>query len=291
MERIIALNGFGCPRTSLENHSAKLKSESPHHHTSGIFIKASHINHSCYGNARRSFIGDMQIVRATRNLPAGSEIFFWYAIPETNNTYEKTQEKLQNWGFQCTCAICRQSKKTKKTVLSRRRNLLEDLKAVFGSQTGADLTKAERILDAVDKTYSEPATEVPRLALWDPYVLLTRIYSSRNQQDKVIETAWKVLLSLGFTIKRQEPASFKSTFEVERWGLMEDCLIQTWVHLWTAYAQVAPDLCRRAEEYAKITYRICIGEDDTFDDRYGKLAHQAMFEGRDLGEVFRSAGL
>ena len=233
----------------------------------------------------------MQIVRATRNLPAGSEIFFWYAIPEPNDTYEKTQEKLQNWGFRCTCAICQQSKKTKKTVLSRRRNLLEDLKAVFGSQTGPDLSKAERILDAVDKTYSEPATEVPRLALWDPYVLLTRIYSSRNQQDKVIETAWKVLLSLGFTVKKEDPASLTSPFVVEQWGLMEDCLIQTWVHLWTAYAQVAPDLCRRAEEYARITYRICIGEDDTFDEKYGKLAHQAMFEGRDLGEVFRSAGL
>ena len=56
-------------------------------------------------------------------------------------------------------------------------------------------------------------------------------------------------------------------------------------------AHVAPDLFKKAEEYAKITYRICIGEDDTFDDKYGKLAHQAMFEGRDLGEAFQSAGL
>ena len=291
MERIIALNGFGCPRTSLENHSAKSTSESSHHHTSGIFIKASYINHSCYSNARRSFIGDMQIVRATRNIPAGSEIFFCYAIPEPRDTYEKTQEKLQNWGFQCTCAVCLQNKKTKKNVLSRRVNLLEDLKAAFGSQVSTDLPKVERILGAIEKTYSEPAANVPRLALWDPYLLLTRIYSSKNQQDKVIETAWKILMSLGFTIKRQNPPSLTSPFEVEQWGLMEDCLIQTWVHLWTAYAQVAPDLGKKAEEYAKITYRICIGEDDTFDDKYGKLAHQAMFEGSDLGEAFHSAGL
>lgn len=110
----------------------------------------------------------------------------------------------------------------------------------------------------------------------------------QNQQDKGIETAWKVLMSLGFTIKRQNLLSLKSPFEVEQWGLMEDGLIQIWVHLWTAYAQVAPDLCKKAEEYAKITYRICIGEDDTFDEKYGKLAHQAMFEGIDLGEAFQS---
>jgi len=115
-------------------------------------------------------------------------------------------------------------------VSSKRLALLEDLKAAFGSQTGADLPKAERILDAIDKTYSAPASGVPHLALWDPYLFLTRIYSSKNQQDKVIETAWKVLMSLGFTIKRQNPLSLKSPFEVEQWGLMEDCLIQIWVH-------------------------------------------------------------
>lgn len=123
VDRIISLNVFGCPRTSLESHSAKSTSEpqrrSESHHTCGIFIKASYINHSCYSNARRSFIGDMLVVRATRNIPVGSEIFWWYAIPGPNDTYEKTQEKLQNWGFQCTCAICQQSKKTKKNVLSR----------------------------------------------------------------------------------------------------------------------------------------------------------------------------
>ena len=233
----------------------------------------------------------MQIVRATRDIPAGSEIFFYYAIPEPSDTYEKTQERLQNWGFQCTCAICLQNKKTKKNVLNRRLNLLGDLKAALDGQSDANLSKVERILGAVEKTYSEPAINVPRLALWHPYFLLTRIYSSKNQQDKVIETAWKVLMSLGFTVKRQNPLSLHSPFEVEHWGLMEDCLIQTWVHLWTAYAQVAPDLCKTAEKYAKMTYRICIGEDDTFDDKYGKLAHQAMFEGRELGEAFQSAGL
>ena len=44
----------------------------------------------------------------------------------------------------------------------------------------------------------------------------SRIYSSKNQQDKVIETAWKVLISLGFTIKRQNPLCLESPFEVEQ---------------------------------------------------------------------------
>ena len=72
---------------------------------------------------------------------------------------------------------------------------------------------------------------------------------------------------------------------------MEDFLVQTWVHLWTAYARVAPELCQKAEEYARITYGICIGEDDTFDEKYGRLARQAIFEGRELADAFQSVGL
>lgn len=101
-------------------------------------------------------------------LPATSQQaqrIFWYAIPEPSYTYKKTQEKLQNWGSQCTCAVYLQSKKTKKNISSKRLALLEDLKAAFDSQTGANLPKAERILDAIKKTYSEPASDVPRLAL------------------------------------------------------------------------------------------------------------------------------
>ncbi len=176
-------------------------------------------------------------------------------------------------------------------MLSRRLTLLKDLGVVFASPSDADLPKAERLLLAIEKTYSAPANDVPRLALWDHYLFLTRIYSSKHHQGKVIETAWKVLRSLGFIIKMQPPLSPETHFEVEQWGLMNNCVIQAWVHLWTAYAQVAPDLCKKAEEYAKISYKICIGEDETFGEKYGRLAHQAIFEGKDLVELFQSVVL
>ncbi|KAL9609961.1 MAG: hypothetical protein Q9167_005313 [Letrouitia subvulpina] len=295
VDRIISLNGFGCPRTSLESHSASMTSKSTDqpipHHTCGIFIKASHINHSCYGNSRRSFIGDMQIVRATCTIPAGTEILYCYARPGDTDPHDKRQEKFQNWGFRCTCAICEQSKKTKKSVLNQRRALLEDLKAASGNGTAVNLPRIERILKAIEKTYSAPASEVPRLALCDPYLLLTRMYTSMQQQNKVIETAWKVITSLGFVIKREDPQSLNSPFEIAQWGLVDDCLVQAWVHLWTAYAQVAPNLCSKAEKMAKIAYKICIGEDDTFDEKYGQLAHRAMFEGMDLAEAFQSMAI
>lgn len=35
----------------------------------GVWVLAARINHSCIGNCSRSFIGDMQIIHATCDLP------------------------------------------------------------------------------------------------------------------------------------------------------------------------------------------------------------------------------
>ena len=295
VERIIALNGFGCPRTTLENRfspsSPQQQERGKVHHTTGIFIKVSHINHSCYSNARRSFIGDMIIVRAARDIPADSEVFFWYAAPEVNRTWAKAQEKLRNWGFQCSCVICQQDKKTAKKVHAKRKALLGDLREAFAAPGAGDLPKAERLLAAIEKTYSAPAKEIPRLELWEPYLLLTRIYASQNRPQNVIRTAFKVLGALGFVISHQSPDSPDSSFEVLQWGLMAEILIETWTHLWRAYAALAPQLCKKAEQFARTTYKICVGEDETFDEKVGKMAREAIFQGADLGAAFQRMSL
>ncbi|KAL2040023.1 hypothetical protein N7G274_007426 [Stereocaulon virgatum] len=289
VDRVISLNVFGCPRSSLESHFQKAEQQEKDrgYRTCGLFIKASYINHSCASNSRRSFIGDMQIVRASRNLPAGTEVNFWYHAPDDTITYEQMQNKLESWRFRCICKICEHMKNTKKNVRVKRAALLQDLAVALNNPDSADLPKAERLLATMQKTYTAPATEVPRFALRDPYLVLTRLYNSQKQHDKAIQTAWKFLDSLGFVVKRQDPSWLKSAFEVEQWGLMTDSVVEIWVHLWTAYAHLAPDLCKKAEEIAKISYKICVGEAETFDQKYGKIAHQAISEGLHLGLAFQ----
>lgn len=295
VERIMVLNGFGCPRTTLESHfshaSPQQQEREKTYHTTGIFIRASHINHSCYNNARRSFIGDMMIVRAARDIPADSEVFFWYAVPEANRTWEKAQEKLQNWGFQCSCVICQQDKKTTKKMHAKRNALLGDLTKAFQEAGEGYLPKAERLLAAIEKTYSAPAKDIPRLELWDPYLLLTRIYALQSQPQNVVRTAFKVLTSLGFVITHQSSDSPNIFLEVLHWGLTQDKVIETWTHVWTAYAHIAPHLCKRAEEYARVAYKICIGEDETFDKKVGRMARETILGGVDLGTAFQGMGL
>src|SRR5207248_2968543 len=126
---------------------------------------------------------------------------------------------------------------------------------------GLDAAKAERLLAAIELTYKAPPSKVPRLALWAPFLRLTRVYAKQSQPTKVVSMALKVLESLGFLIKGAHlPVSFSIPFEVVQWGVMMDGVIETWIHLWTAYARLAPYLCQKVEECATISYRVCIGE-------------------------------
>lgn len=72
----MSLNSFGAPRTSRESVEARANHSERGYSTCGIWPIASRINHACLSNCRRSFIGNMLLVRATRDMDAGTELFF-----------------------------------------------------------------------------------------------------------------------------------------------------------------------------------------------------------------------
>lgn len=239
---------------------------------------ASYINYSCFSNVSRAFIGDMMLVHAQRDMPAGTELVWWYNIPRGRD-YEETQSVLsQNWGFKCSCVICLDLKITPAKLLRRREVLLGDLYAAAEAPGGIDVAKGERLLEAIEKTYKAPPDRVPRLALWDPYLLLTRIYQVQDRPEKVVTLSLKLLASLGFIIRGGQPRGLPAEppLEVVEWGVVVDSVVETWLHLWMAYATVAPTLCEAAEKYAKTAYRIVVGEDDTFDESYGEQIRQKI---------------
>lgn len=110
----------------------------------------------------------MLILRATRNIPAGQEVCCWYAPPKADHSYDKTQEKLQNWGFECSCEICTHDQQTSNKEKKKRAALLEEMDVAAKHVVGeADLANFERLLAAIEQTYSVPAPVVPRLTLWN----------------------------------------------------------------------------------------------------------------------------
>jgi len=125
------------------------------------------------------------VVRATRDMEAGTEITFWYHSPIINAVAD-LQKKLDNWGFVCDCAICEDSRATSVTVIAERKKLLKQAKHMFDTVGKVKTNRIEPLLEGVEKTYSKPADEVPRLQLWDPYLALAQAYVKQGKTRKML---------------------------------------------------------------------------------------------------------
>ena len=160
----------------------------------GFYIKTSYIDHSCFSNERRSFIGDLLIVRATRNSAAGQEILLWNAWPKADPSYELTQANSRNWGFHCSCDICTHDRETSNKRKKKRAALLKKINAAGKHVVGeAGLTNIDKLLAAIEETHTVPAAVVSRLPLRNIYLALTRIHAcigSRSEASRRHEGSW-----------------------------------------------------------------------------------------------------
>ena len=282
VRRIIALNCFGCPQVS----TLTSYQETQHQHrpsptkpptrgednvfdSCGLWPTASYINHSCTSTARRAFIGDMLIARATRDLPANTEITWWYQ-PPTNKSAQERKTTLQQWGFVCDCPLCEDQKTTSAAVVGKREVLAGGLGKHAASlrqgggkkAAGVAVAKIEAALDALAATYTRPASEVPRLAVWVAMQkpLMTVVGTGQVPMARKVKLLLAALGSLGHVIE----GGVGGTVKVQHWGLMADGVVECWMFLRDAYRLTAPELVVPAEGYAKTAYRMVFGEDETF---------------------------
>lgn len=230
----------------------------------------SYINHSCNANAQLAFIGDMLVIRAAQDLSPDTEIVFWYK-PLPVDMCEPRHMKFQHWGFECDCAICQDHQRTDATILSKRKSLRAA--ALKNLDTRKHEAKIEVILDDLVNTYTLPATEIPRVCIWELEFYLAERFAEKKKHFKTVEYALRALGSLRYVIEggklpRSSHSDKHQPLVVKRWGLMVNHLMDCWMVLTGAYRCVAPDLEVQARDYAKLTYKTSIGEDETFYETY-----------------------
>jgi len=240
-------------------------------HSCGVWTLASYINHSCHSNARRAFIGDMMIVRATRDLAPDTEINFWYHAPIAGENDDR-QKKFEQWGFKCNCTMCQDDQTKKRNTLNSRKQQRAEVLRHFKSVFKANLPKIESMIVAMENQYIQLASKVPRLHVWDLHLSLAQIYMRRKEPAKAINSALKSLSSLGYIIEGGNlPHKIGTPVVIKQWGLFMDGNIECWRVLCGAYQLAAPELVTQAVQYAKLSYRICVGEDETFEETYEKF--------------------
>lgn len=276
----MSLNVFGSPKSSRDSLSKQLKNEGDTSSskrgfgTAGIWIQASYVNHSCLGNCRRSFIGDMQIVRALVDMEEGTELRFSYHPATELESYDDVQRALKHWGFSCDCALCRARRATPAEVIRKRKSLFKTLKGVLEAQN-TKLAKASKLLDEIKATYpTSYPDELPRLEMYSPYFAMSVAYYRKGSIAKAAEMLLEGLHALCYNIAvvwrhdKTADGEAKAQFEIKRWGMAMDMVPWAFVNLHGIAKSLAPSLCPQILEYAERAYSMIVGERGSFKQTF-----------------------
>jgi hypothetical protein len=126
----------------------------------GLWVRAAYINHSCIPSAEREFIGDLMVLRATRDIATGEEILHGY---DQSGDYDARQQALlTTWGFECLCALCVAEREDDVAIREKRRKLMKEADVFVGSASWPakrlDIPKAQRLAKAIENTYDEESS-------------------------------------------------------------------------------------------------------------------------------------
>lgn len=138
--------------------------------STGIWIRAAYLNHSCLSNSTKDYMGDLMVLRATRRIAAGEEITHNY---DDSSDYDARTAKFKStWGFKCTCALCA-AEVADGPELRKKRQELESLANSLAGQEHSvqakkiSLAKAKRLRQSISDTYNEKRySGLPRRALF-----------------------------------------------------------------------------------------------------------------------------
>jgi hypothetical protein len=177
----------------------------------------------------------MMIVRAARDMPANTEITFQY-VDCTERA--KLNTKLSSgWGFECTCAICTDDRDTTPGVKIQRRKLIASFHL-----PGTSTKKREDIINKINKTYSLPSTQVPRLAIWDLFLILVNDIAVQGETDQAVHRG-RVEMTLKYVLGVFESIGFvmegtgldSNIIVVKRWGYPHNGVASAWLALRNIY--------------------------------------------------------
>lgn len=206
VEAIRRKNCFSAPLSTREETRPTTHGVS---HTKGLWPYASHMNHSCVPNTVRSFIGDVLISRALRDVEPGEELTQSYTNIKAQ--YGRRQAEFHEWGFRCTCELCKGEARSTEGGMERRTQLLAQIEKLAnkkppkGIVPDATIRTMERMTKELEEAH-EPDVYggLPRLMLVYPSMWLLEAYKGRKNHARVVAAAMRVLRNFGFETTNED---------------------------------------------------------------------------------------
>lgn len=280
VDKLVGFRSLHCPRITGDLSSKETLvgideggDKTRNYNCCGLWPLASHIKHCCIANCRRSFIGDMQIIRAATDLAAGEELAVSYYSPIPWGTYKDIREIMRTWGLVCCCELCAQRKAMSQPVLEKRNTLRESIQAATRDSSKMDIPDVLRLIKKLNKTYSATPTTTIRLELFTPFFAVGIKHITSDNPAEGIEMIVKALEVLGFRIAAHPPGPAKvSRLEVKKWGIPHFAIPFAFAGLFRAYRVLAPELCPAAKKYVEISYSMIVGHVEPILEVFPELA-------------------
>lgn len=256
----------------------------------GLWAHSSLMNHSCVPNTMRSFVGDMLICRATRDVKEGEELFQQY-VPVKTLVDVRNEEFKEGWGFECHCGLCegerrsspQKLEKVKESMLALEKFL--DKKPSSGTNKGTPIIVPDATIRTVDKMMRQledlheaevyEALALPRLTLVYPCNWLVDAHRAKKQWGKVVKYSLKVLRNFGFTAVPRDEDPNKLTVDWDpreiytssgEASLMAVHVVASLRRLAEAYAALGhKDLAEKCTEAARFGYTMVTGFSEDVD--------------------------
>ncbi|KAJ9150382.1 SET domain-containing protein [Pleurostoma richardsiae] len=234
IESIRLRNCFSSPLSTREDTRP---GNEPGNMAKGLWTYASYMNHACVANAMRSFIGDMLILRATRDIAKDDEIFQQYVPVKAHLALRQTQFR-QGWGFECRCTLCEGQARSNPESLDKRTQLLKQIEKIAHKRppSGAKGVASDAAIRTIGR---------------------------RNHHSKVIIFAMQLPRNFGFFLETDGPNGCdpRDMFKQNDAGfLMTIHIVSAMKHAAGAYrAMGQPELAMQCEAAGKMGYTMITG--------------------------------
>ncbi|KAL3292629.1 TPR domain-containing protein [Colletotrichum asianum] len=221
----------------------------------GLWVYSAYANHSCLPNCNRSFVGDMLVVRATVDIPKGTEITHIYLPPKAAFLLRVPQFR-RTWGFECSCDLCDGEAKSPLDQHKKRVSALAELQRTIKKKNpvkfhpDATIRQIERMagkLAALHEPEVYDELKLPRLMLVWPTMWLVEALHTRKQWAKVIKWGSEVFRNFGFVepVRGERLWMYKDTQAVTTFEVIKALKLTADAYAATGQEDLARD-CRDA---------------------------------------------
>lgn len=238
--------------------------------SSGVWQQASYINHSCNPNCARVFIGDMVIIRAAKDLPAGTELTAAYFFTEDDHTFDQVRRTMASWDFICACDLCAARQRLQLLADSGQSTIVSNISRICSQAHWLPATTLLPLCGQIDEQYAAYSGDsrapcLPMSWLWP--LRSNAIQTLERGPVAMVDAAAATLRGLGFDIVHD-----RQHFEIKQWGIMRPGLPSMLAEVHDVYARAYPAICPAIKKYVRLASLAMTGEDETFAQSFPKLA-------------------